>query len=471
MSHPDEKKSLALLKHYWKEIIDIPEEELEKRDFIRDESLKEKIRGILKGKTISYRYALLTQLLAKVMNPSLNALVLQKQSILPGAFDARSFCRKVIVKFESESLKNILGGSHDPYVNKPLRYSEISLEHEKHIKNVEGWKALYKLLSSVQENPSLAESMLKQALLEIRRELLRLEREKRLIESRKPHITLSQLKEILREFLSERSLGVRPQVVVYSLLQTLNAKTGYFADIFVAERQRSQINMLKGATSTNSLVIPLGAPNIALDGSGKNHHVTVHGSPSWVDGKFGKGLDFDDHQTSQYLDVPYTSLDGLSDFTIVFWAYGGEGGEYLISGSDGRNHNYMLMRGPTASGWHFYVWRRGGGYGVHAYKDLALGGFIIAQEQDRVGGGFDPVQAFSGKLDEIHIYSEALSDEEMKMLFNGIIVTKSLTLFLPLDEGSNSPFSFTSGASYPITITAYSPDGDTYTKTFPAVCS
>ena len=236
-----------------------------------------------------------------------------------------------------------------------------------------------------------------------------------------------------------------------------------------------------GAAANNSLIIPLGVSNLALDGSGKNHHVTIHGSPSWVDGKFGRGFDFDDHQTSQYLDVPYTSLDGLSDFTIVFWACGGGGGEYLISGSDGRNHNYMLMRGPTASGWHFYVWRRGGEYGAHIYEDLvqadfliysnpgdpvdlAPGGLIIAQEQDRVGGGFDPGQSFSGKLDEIYIYSEALSDEEMEMLFNGIIVTKSLTLFLPLDEGSSSPFSFTSGASYPITVTAYSPDGDVYTK-------
>jgi len=242
------------------------------------------------------------------------------------------------------------------------------------------------------------------------------------------------------------------------------------------------------ATVNNSLIIPLGASNIVLDGSGNNNHVTIHGSPSWVNGKSGKGLDFDDYQTTQYLDVPYTSLDGLSDFTIAFWAYGGGSGEYVISGSDGSNHNYMLMRGPTASGWHFYVWRRGGGYGTHIYKDLvradsliysnprdpvnlAPGGFIIAQEQDSLGGGFDRSQAFSGKLDEIYIYSEALSDEEMEMLFNGVIVTGNLTLLLPLDEGAFNSFEFAVGNSYPITITAYSLDGDVYTRTVSAVCS
>ena len=243
-----------------------------------------------------------------------------------------------------------------------------------------------------------------------------------------------------------------------------------------------------GVTVNNSLIIPLGVSNLVLDGSGNNNHATIHGSPSWVDGKYGKGLDFKDWQTSQYLDMPYTVLDGLTDFTITFWAVGGGGGEYIISGSDGHNHNYMLFRGPTASGWHFYVWRRGGGYGTHAYKDLARydwliysnpgspinlapGGLIIAQEQDRLGGGFDPSQAFSGKVDMICIYSEAISNEEMSMLFNGIIITKNLTFLLPLDEGSSDPYVFKSGNSYPITVTAYSLDGDVYTRTISTVCA
>jgi hypothetical protein len=37
--------------------------------------------------------------LAKAVNPSVNTLALQKQSKLPYSFDARSFCKKVVVKF------------------------------------------------------------------------------------------------------------------------------------------------------------------------------------------------------------------------------------------------------------------------------------------------------------------------------------------------------------------------------------
>ena len=85
-------------------------------------------------------------------------------------------------------------------------------------------------------------------------------------------------------------------------------------------------------TSENSLVIPLGVSNLALDGSGRNNHVTIHGSPDWITGKSGEGIGFADDQTSQFLDVPYTSLYGLTDFTIVFWASGGGDGESMYSG-------------------------------------------------------------------------------------------------------------------------------------------
>jgi len=241
-------------------------------------------------------------------------------------------------------------------------------------------------------------------------------------------------------------------------------------------------------TAENSLIIPLGVSNLALDASGRNNHVVIHGSPDWIAGRSGGGIDFADGQTSQFLDVPHVTLNGLTDYTIAFWAYGGGGGEYIISGSDGHNHNYMLLKGPTDSGWHFYVWRRGGGYGTHAYRDLALydsliysnpgspinlapGGLIIAQEQDSLGGGFEEIQAFSGAIDEIYFYGRALSDEEMALLFNSIIVTDGLTLFLTLDECTFEPYSFTSGESYSLDITAYTSDRDVYTKMVTVVCA
>ena len=38
---------------------------------------------------------------------------------------------------------------------------------------------------------------------------------------------------------------------------------------------------------------------------------------------------------------------------------------------------------------------------------------MIGQEQDAVGGGFDPSQSFAGALDEVRIYARALTGAEI----------------------------------------------------------
>ena len=172
------------------------------------------------------------------------------------------------------------------------------------------------------------------------------------------------------------------------------------------------------------------------DSMGKNN-ATLNGlgvSVAYVSGHSGNALDFDDSQTTAYIDAPNTIINGLTDFTICFWATEGISGEYLISGSSGSNHNYMLMRSTTLTGWHFYIWRRNS-TGIHIYTDLSetdnlvytnpgspitidSGGFIIAQEQDSLGGGFSSSQAFHGEIDDMRFFNYGLSDREMRWLFN-----------------------------------------------------
>ena len=43
---------------------------------------------------LTYKYILFTAILSKAADPSINALCLQKQSKLPGAYDARTICHK-----------------------------------------------------------------------------------------------------------------------------------------------------------------------------------------------------------------------------------------------------------------------------------------------------------------------------------------------------------------------------------------
>lgn len=78
---------------------------------------------------LTYKYILFTALLAKATEESINPLCLQKKSELPGAYDARSVCHKVIVPFEMTVLEKALGGSNEPFLNKPARFPELSRDN------------------------------------------------------------------------------------------------------------------------------------------------------------------------------------------------------------------------------------------------------------------------------------------------------------------------------------------------------
>lgn len=81
---------------------------------------------VINNKPLTYKYVLFTAILSKATDPNINTLCLQKQSTLPGAYDARSVCHKVIVPFEMSTLNKVLGGSNEPFLNKPARFPELS---------------------------------------------------------------------------------------------------------------------------------------------------------------------------------------------------------------------------------------------------------------------------------------------------------------------------------------------------------
>lgn len=84
---------------------------------------------VLDGTHLTYKYVLFNALLSKATDETLNPLCLQKKSTLPGSFDARTICHKVIVPFEQTTLKKVLGGSNEPFLNKPARYTDLSKDN------------------------------------------------------------------------------------------------------------------------------------------------------------------------------------------------------------------------------------------------------------------------------------------------------------------------------------------------------
>lgn len=77
----------------------------------------------------TYKYILFTALTAKAVDNSINPICLQSSSELIGAYNARSLCHNVIVPFEQEHLGKALGGSNEPFLNKPARFKELSLKN------------------------------------------------------------------------------------------------------------------------------------------------------------------------------------------------------------------------------------------------------------------------------------------------------------------------------------------------------
>ena len=92
----------------------------------KEDSTSSKIQEILGGNHKTYKYILVNGLLAKATDDRVNPIALQAGAPIPGAFDARTLCHGVLVPFEREFLYNSLGGSNEPFLNKPARFTHLS---------------------------------------------------------------------------------------------------------------------------------------------------------------------------------------------------------------------------------------------------------------------------------------------------------------------------------------------------------
>ena len=103
--------------------------EAQKRKYNPSSSMSIDIGKVILGTHLTYRYILVTGLLGKAANNQINPLAIQAGSSLHGAYDARSLCHKVLVEVEREMLEGRIGGSNEPYLNKPARFPELSMKN------------------------------------------------------------------------------------------------------------------------------------------------------------------------------------------------------------------------------------------------------------------------------------------------------------------------------------------------------
>ena len=204
------------------------------------------------------------------------------------------------------------------------------------------------------------------------------------------------------------------------------------------------IPLISNAVKLNDLLVYLpmdeGKGNTVEDASDNDFDADIVGGAKWVAGQFGEGLELAVADEVQIEDDP--AIDGGDEFTIAMWVF--QEGEqstgliqkgtnwpdisYLIQPwNDGQIYfgvNVTASRAITKPGDHSL----GKWYhlaGTFDGKDLKLfiNGTLKAEATAPVKTAPDtdaPLQLgnrFEGKIDEFVMYSRALSEDEIKLLF------------------------------------------------------
>ena len=181
----------------------------------------------------SIRFAIVTQILGKIAEPTRDLLCLQRgdrvDADTSGRWDPRSFCSRIVVPWNRAN-ENLLGASTDPYVNNPLRRPRL----DEGLVNVHAghraeWEALAEYLRGLQDQGDEAEvqAAFRRCLVSAAARL-----EAQHFDYPTPiRISMAQLCEILDSFLETPSGGLRLQVVATAMMQVLGDAFSLFSRI------------------------------------------------------------------------------------------------------------------------------------------------------------------------------------------------------------------------------------------------
>ncbi len=179
---------------------------------------------------------------------------------------------------------------------------------------------------------------------------------------------------------------------------------------------------------------------------------TIFGAVSFISGKNGLGAYFTGSTINDYISIPNSVLNLREDITVMFWMKSSDSSGGILSGATSTYNNAFLIFDQGSlkfyfkdqywntglsfddGQWHHITFKRTGSDGqVYFYLNgnfvstgslssglisVSVGGLIIGQEQDSVGGGFVLSQAYSGYMDELRFYDRALNDTEIASIFN-----------------------------------------------------
>jgi hypothetical protein len=213
---PDRAEAVRLLDELWE--IALNEESRHAPAAIAD---------LVNAAEVGMRFCLPTQLLGKLADNSLDALILQLRADPPGNWNARTFAEKVIVPWNRAN-QRVLGASSDPYVSNPLRRPRLDFQPDQ-LDDPRQWETVCDVLRPVQQRSD--QEYTKEVLLDVLFAIRDRLRELSFVYAIPDRVSLHQVERITRSFLDARSGGDRGLAVVAALFETVRGRFGIYKEV------------------------------------------------------------------------------------------------------------------------------------------------------------------------------------------------------------------------------------------------
>lgn len=183
-----------------------------------------------------------------------------------------------------------------------------------------------------------------------------------------------------------------------------------------------------------------GSGDITVDSSGNGHDGTLENDPQWVDGMFGKALEFDGEMDGSHVSLPPEILTQPDNWSITLWAKTNSPGSWpaliqlnfdtptgfatgiIIEGSTFRilyDDTCVVGGKPIVPGeWRHLAVTSSGNTEFKVYEDgvdvtVPAGGAGWHIDTNEIAFGYD-TECFNGILDDIGVFNVTLEEEDIQ---------------------------------------------------------
>lgn len=223
------------------------------------------VANLANSSTVSIRYALVTQLLGKIADPSRSLFALQLQDGGAGAWDARSFATAVVVPWVAEN-QSVLGTSSEPYASKPLRRERLTRDMT-NVRSPAEWNQLYGLFEALEAAPR---EKLHEAFGQVLQALARRLDAQSFSYPIPKRISMAQLAALLGDFLGIPSGGLRPMAVATALFTITGKAFSLFSRV-----QSQGLNEADAASGMPGDIVCMDGDRLCLVAEVKDANLTL----------------------------------------------------------------------------------------------------------------------------------------------------------------------------------------------------